>query len=125
MSHVIHRLSFGEDFPNILNPLDNAAKLSRACGPPGGSRTKHGAETDARECVPSVAHVAASRMQMFQYFIKVVPTDFIYLNGTVLKTNQFSFTENSLESAVRQSSLPGTGIVTDGRATSRRGRRSG
>ena len=26
MSHIIHRLSFGEDFPNILNPLDNNSK---------------------------------------------------------------------------------------------------
>jgi len=60
-------------------------------------------------------------MQMFQYFIKVVPTDFIYLNGTVLKTNQFSFTENSLESAVRQASLPGTGTMTNGRTKSKKG----
>ena len=46
-------------------------------------------------------------MQMFQYFIKVVPTDFVYLNGTILKTNQFSYTENVLDFAGRQGSLPG------------------
>ena len=26
MSHIIHRLSFGEDFPNIVNPLDGNSK---------------------------------------------------------------------------------------------------
>ena len=26
MSHIIHRLSFGEDFPNIVNPLDSNSK---------------------------------------------------------------------------------------------------
>ena len=46
-------------------------------------------------------------MQMYQYFVKVVPTDFVYINGTVLKTNQFSYTENSQDSAGRVASLPG------------------
>ena len=46
-------------------------------------------------------------MQMFQYFVKVVPTDFVYLNGTVLKTNQFSYTENAMDTAARPTSLPG------------------
>ena len=47
---------------------------------------------------------------MFQYFVKVVPTDFVYLNGTVLKTNQFSYTENAMDTAARPTSLPGASI---------------
>jgi hypothetical protein len=65
-----------------------------------------------RPCAPAdkclcVRVCIAGNMQMSQYFVKVVPTDFVYLNGTVLKTNQFSYTENTQDMAARPGSLPG------------------
>ena len=70
---------------------------------------------------------SAGKMQMFQYFVKVVPTDFVYLNGTVLKTNQFSYTENAMDTVARPTSLPGANKV-QGREQGEgegRGRRGG
>jgi len=64
MSHTIHSLSFGEYFPGLQNPLDYVTKE----------------ELDGA--------------RMFQYFLKVVPTKYQYLNGRVLTTNQFSVTES-------------------------------
>jgi len=67
MSHTINRLSFGKDFPGIVNPLDNVEKKS--------DNPEH-----------SIA--------MYQYFVKVVPTIYESLNGNVLSTNQYSVTEH-------------------------------
>eukprot|EP00743_Colponemidia_sp_Colp-15_P007181 GILK01007755.1.p1 GENE.GILK01007755.1~~GILK01007755.1.p1 ORF type:complete len:396 (+),score=64.06 GILK01007755.1:57-1244(+) len=62
-SHVIHRLSFGEDFPGIRNPLDGTAKyLGQGTG-------------------------------VYQYFIKLVPTEYTNSRGKTTMTNQFSVTE--------------------------------
>ena len=44
---------------------------------------------------------------MFQYFAKVVPTRYYYLNGNVLETNQFSVTQNQRVIAGGQHGLPG------------------
>ena len=65
MSHVINKLSYGADFPGLLNPLDGAAAAQT-----GG-------------------HL------MYQYFIKVVPTLYVDRKGGVLRTAQFSVTENA------------------------------
>jgi len=67
MSHTINRLSFGKDFPGIVNPLDNVTKAS-----------------------DNPEHAIA----MYQYFVKVVPTTYESLNGNVLNTNQYSVTEH-------------------------------
>ena len=64
MSHVINKLSYGKDFPGLVNPLDGATAMQT--GP----------------------HM------MYQYFIKVVPTLYVDRRGTVLRTAQFSVTEN-------------------------------
>jgi len=66
ISHTIGRLSFGREFPGIINPLDGVKKLS--------SEPEHA-------------------MAMYQYFVKVVPTVYESLGGNVLNTNQFSVTE--------------------------------
>lgn len=63
VSHRINRLSFGDDFPGQVNPLDGAARHSH-----------HG---------PGVA----------RYFIKVVPTTYLNLAGAEVHSNQFSSTE--------------------------------
>eukprot|EP01089_Gocevia_fonbrunei_P020308 TRINITY_DN7540_c0_g1_i1.p1 TRINITY_DN7540_c0_g1~~TRINITY_DN7540_c0_g1_i1.p1 ORF type:complete len:393 (+),score=84.11 TRINITY_DN7540_c0_g1_i1:84-1262(+) len=63
VSHTITRLSFGKEFPGIINPLDEVTKtLTEGSG-------------------------------MFQYFVKIVPTIYETLEGAVINTNQFSVTE--------------------------------
>lgn len=65
VSHVIRRLSFGADYPGIVNPLDGTSKSYSQ----GGNA-------------------------MFQYFTKVVPTVYEHLDGSVINTNQYSVTEH-------------------------------
>uniref|UniRef100_A0A8C4QQ39 Endoplasmic reticulum-Golgi intermediate compartment protein n=1 Tax=Eptatretus burgeri TaxID=7764 RepID=A0A8C4QQ39_EPTBU len=64
-SHRIYHLSFGSSFPGAVFPLDNTTTV---------------AEADS---------------MMFQYFVKVVPTVFVDLEGQVVHTNQFSVTKHS------------------------------
>jgi len=64
VSHTINHLSFGEDYPGISNPLDNNKKVAEA-----GSG-------------------------MCEYYIKVVPTEFVDIDGNTLKTNQYSVTDH-------------------------------
>eukprot|EP00696_Hemimastix_kukwesjijk_P001971 gnl/Hemi2/12403_TR4235_c0_g1_i1.p1 gnl/Hemi2/12403_TR4235_c0_g1~~gnl/Hemi2/12403_TR4235_c0_g1_i1.p1 ORF type:complete len:401 (+),score=170.66 gnl/Hemi2/12403_TR4235_c0_g1_i1:81-1283(+) len=66
ISHTVNRLSFGEDFPNRVNPLDGQ---------------KNGFDDNAQA-------------GMYQYFIKIVPTAYNYLNGNTLHTNQYSVTDH-------------------------------
>eukprot|EP01098_Paradermamoeba_levis_P013554 TRINITY_DN6209_c0_g2_i2.p1 TRINITY_DN6209_c0_g2~~TRINITY_DN6209_c0_g2_i2.p1 ORF type:complete len:159 (+),score=33.17 TRINITY_DN6209_c0_g2_i2:86-562(+) len=64
ISHQIVRLSFGTDFPGIVNPLDGVKKVS------GEGST------------------------MYQYFVKIVPTIYESGPTKALSTNQFSVTEH-------------------------------
>lgn len=64
MSHSIAKLSYGADFPGLVNPLDGAV------------------------AVQTEGHL------MYQYFIKVVPTLYTSRGGRVLRTAQFSVTEH-------------------------------
>jgi len=67
LSHTIKKLTFGEEFPGMQNPLDGTKMIwGEAEGSP-----------------------------MYEYFLSVVPTVYEYLNGTTLYTNQFSVTEYS------------------------------
>lgn len=63
VSHIIHDLSFGPEYPGIHNPLDGTSRIVQK-----GSGT-------------------------FKYYIKVVPTEYNYLSKEILPTNQFSVTE--------------------------------
>ncbi|KAI0501356.1 hypothetical protein KFK09_016301 [Dendrobium nobile] len=63
VSHVIHDLSFGPKYPGIHNPLDGTTRI---------------------------LHEASGT---FKYYIKIVPTEYRYLNKDVLPTNQFSVAE--------------------------------
>jgi len=65
-SHVINRLSFGEDFPGVVQPLDGAREIVN------------------------------SGLGRFQYFLQVVPTIYEYASGRRLETNQYSVTENTV-----------------------------
>ncbi|KAI9120974.1 hypothetical protein K1719_008007 [Acacia pycnantha] len=64
ISHRINKLSFGDHFPGLVNPLDGVQWVQ---GP------NHG---------------------MYQYFIKVVPTVYTTLWGRVIYSNQYSVTEH-------------------------------
>jgi len=61
-SHEIKKLAFGKEVPGISNPLDGLSKLV----------TKDSAQ--------------------YQYYIKVVPTTYHHMDGTITHTNQYSFT---------------------------------
>eukprot|EP00252_Welwitschia_mirabilis_P025675 TRINITY_DN8135_c0_g1_i2.p1 TRINITY_DN8135_c0_g1~~TRINITY_DN8135_c0_g1_i2.p1 ORF type:complete len:350 (+),score=71.52 TRINITY_DN8135_c0_g1_i2:253-1302(+) len=63
VSHIIHDLSFGPKYPGIHNPLDDTVRI---------------------------LHDTSGT---FKYYIKIVPTEYKYLNKAVLPTNQFSVTE--------------------------------
>jgi len=63
VSHVIHSISFGEPYPDMINPLDNT---------------------------PKILYEGSG---YFQYYIKIVPTTYEPLRGPPLHTNQYSYTE--------------------------------
>ncbi|KAJ2452076.1 ER-derived vesicles protein erv46 [Coemansia sp. RSA 2336] len=81
LSHTIHQLAFGSEFSAQRNPLD------------GVSKTAHG------------------RHAQFQYFTKVVGSEVRFLNGTVLRSNQYSATEFVSESAPTR--RPGLFVMFD------------
>mmetsp|Transcript_7812 Transcript_7812/g.14539 ORF Transcript_7812/g.14539 Transcript_7812/m.14539 type:complete len:411 (-) Transcript_7812:112-1344(-) len=91
ISHSIHTLSFGEAFPGSQNPLDGINKIFDQT-----SKVKIG---------------------MFQYFIKVVPTKYKRLDGTVIATNQFSVTDHLKElgdlHSLKPGNLPGVFVHYD------------
>lgn len=64
ISHRINHLSFGKDFPGVKYPLDGVEKILTNEG--GG---------------------------VYQYFIKIIPTIYKDANGDILKTNQYSVTD--------------------------------
>ncbi|XP_050999570.1 endoplasmic reticulum-Golgi intermediate compartment protein 3 isoform X2 [Acomys russatus] len=83
MTHYIKHLSFGEDYPGIVNPLDHT----------------------------NVTAPQAS--MMFQYFVKVVPTVYMKVDGEVLRTNQFSVTrhEKVVNGLLGDQGLPGVFVL--------------
>eukprot|EP00287_Rhodomonas_sp_CCMP768_P022716 CAMPEP_0202824730 /NCGR_PEP_ID=MMETSP1389-20130828/12553_1 /ASSEMBLY_ACC=CAM_ASM_000865 /TAXON_ID=302021 /ORGANISM="Rhodomonas sp., Strain CCMP768" /LENGTH=142 /DNA_ID=CAMNT_0049497863 /DNA_START=111 /DNA_END=539 /DNA_ORIENTATION=+ len=63
MSHVIRHLSFGKDYPGLLNPLDKES------------------------------HIFKEKTGAAEYYIKVVPTIYHKLDRSVIHTNQYSVTD--------------------------------
>nr|XP_033819255.1 endoplasmic reticulum-Golgi intermediate compartment protein 3 isoform X4 [Geotrypetes seraphini] len=83
MTHSINHLSFGRDYPGIVNPLDGT-------------------------------HVSTQQASMmFQYFVKIVPTVYVKLDGEVLRTNQFSVTrhEKMANGLIGDQGLPGVFVL--------------
>jgi hypothetical protein len=64
VTHTINSLSFGNNFPGIRSPLDGTSRIVE---------DTHG---------------------MYQYYLKVVPTQYRYLDGRVVESNQYSVTEH-------------------------------
>ncbi|XP_030230045.1 endoplasmic reticulum-Golgi intermediate compartment protein 3 isoform X6 [Gadus morhua] len=83
MTHMIKHLSFGKDYPGIVNPLDG---------------------TDV---------TAPQASMMYQYFVKIVPTIYMKAEGEVVKTNQFSVTrhEKVANGLIGDQGLPGVFVL--------------
>jgi len=89
VSHTIHRLSFGELYPGMVNPLDGFVRA-----------------TSARQ---GDAEAAGT----FKYFLKVVPTEYSYLDGRTQETNQYSVTEYFIRSRDEEGALPAVYFLYD------------
>jgi endoplasmic reticulum-Golgi intermediate compartment protein 3 len=63
-THTIRELMFGESFPDQINPLSNTE------------------------------HISQEGSVLFHYYVKVVPSTYVYLNGTEIRTNQYSVTKH-------------------------------
>ncbi|KAJ6806403.1 endoplasmic reticulum-Golgi intermediate compartment protein 3-like [Iris pallida] len=83
ISHHINKLSFGKEFPGVVNPLDGVQWMQEASS------------------------------GMYQYFIKVVPTIYTHITGYKIHSNQFSVTEHFVEGNVYPKPLPGVLLVYD------------
>ncbi|CAE1330597.1 ERGIC3 [Acanthosepion pharaonis] len=83
ISHKVKTLSFGDPYPGIINPLDGTQVIAEA------------------------------EQMMFQYFVKIVPTTYVKIDGSVLHTNQFSVTKHSkvVSSGMGDAGLPGVFIM--------------
>lgn len=78
LTHTITHLSFGDNYPGQKFPLDS-----------------------------HYTYASMSEM-IFQYYLKIVPTTYVKLDGERLKTNQFSVTKNQKDiTSSSDNSLPG------------------
>jgi len=64
VTHTIHKLRFGPEYPAAIYQLDG--------------QTRNVADTHG----------------MYQYYMQIVPTQYKFLNGTTIQTNQYSVTEH-------------------------------
>ncbi|AQK86878.1 Endoplasmic reticulum vesicle transporter protein [Zea mays] len=83
ITHKINKLSFGTEFPGVVNPLDGAQWTQ-----PASDGT-------------------------YQYFIKVVPTIYTDIRGHNIHSNQFSVTEHFRDGNVRPKPQPGVFFFYD------------
>jgi len=85
VTHTIHHLSFGVPYPGVVNPLDGHVEVDLA----GAS--------------------------MVQYFVKVVPTTYTYLNNESVSTNQYSVTEHNhhVDISDTPNGVPGMFVLYD------------
>ena len=84
VTHVVNELSFGEPVPGRENPLDGTSK------------------------------VLLKGTGMYQYYAKVVPTDYIYRDGSTVETNQYSITDHFRRiTSAHARGLPGVFVFYD------------
>ena len=90
ITHKVNKLSFGFEYPGMDNPLDGHLEVD--------------GDSDKRE-----------GNSMFQYFVKIVPTQYWKSNGTILKTNQYSVTKHrrQVKLTLSENGLPGVFFVYD------------
>ncbi|KAA0157475.1 hypothetical protein FNF27_00640 [Cafeteria roenbergensis] len=82
-THQINKLSFGPFFAGRTNPLDGVARSS------------------------------AEQGMIWNYYVKVVPTDFSPLGGTPVQSHQYSVTDHSRVLGPSSRSLPGVHFSYD------------
>eukprot|EP00245_Coleochaete_scutata_P010511 TRINITY_DN3696_c0_g3_i1.p1 TRINITY_DN3696_c0_g3~~TRINITY_DN3696_c0_g3_i1.p1 ORF type:complete len:351 (+),score=56.23 TRINITY_DN3696_c0_g3_i1:119-1171(+) len=87
ISHIIHKASFGPEYPGIVNPLDGFVRI--------------------------LEDHKSTESGTFKYFLKVVPTTYRHLNGEVIPTNQFSVTEYFTPSRPHDNTLPAVYFLYD------------
>ncbi|KTG36481.1 hypothetical protein cypCar_00016371 [Cyprinus carpio] len=105
MTHYIKHLSFGKDYPGIINPLDGT----------------NVAAPQVAGLIDSLIYYSARAIQkkielasmMYQYFVKIVPTIYVNGDGEVVKTNQFSVTrhEKVANGLIGDQGLPGVFVL--------------
>jgi hypothetical protein len=83
VTHTINKLSFGAIYPGMKNPLEGYSKTS------------------------------LEGKEVFQYYIKVIPTKYTYPDGSSFETNQYSVTEHSMPILGVTGGLPGLFINYD------------
>mmetsp|Transcript_21768 Transcript_21768/g.32260 ORF Transcript_21768/g.32260 Transcript_21768/m.32260 type:complete len:405 (-) Transcript_21768:106-1320(-) len=64
VSHTVNKVRFGEEYPGDIHQLDGAEKM------------------------------VEDAYGMYQYYVQIVPTEYRFLNGTKIQTNQYSVTEH-------------------------------
>eukprot|EP00271_Cylindrocystis_brebissonii_P022599 TRINITY_DN874_c0_g1_i1.p1 TRINITY_DN874_c0_g1~~TRINITY_DN874_c0_g1_i1.p1 ORF type:complete len:370 (+),score=50.40 TRINITY_DN874_c0_g1_i1:278-1387(+) len=88
VSHRIHRMGFGIDYPGRINPLDGFERFLQ----------------------PNDLHSGGT----FKYFLKVVPTDFHHLGQKdPISTNQYSVTEYFAPVYKNENNLPAVFFLYD------------
>ncbi|WVQ94760.1 hypothetical protein IAU59_001841 [Kwoniella sp. CBS 9459] len=91
--HVIHKFRFGAD----LTASDEKAVLPK--------EAKWRNSLNMRDPLQEVAAYTEESQYMFQYFLKVVSTNFVYLSGEEIPSHQYSVTQ--YERDLRQGNMPG------------------
>lgn len=86
LSHRIDKLSFGLTFPGQQNPLDKTEKVW-----------------------------STTESAIYQYYIKIVPSSYETIHGSVITSNQYSLTENerSVSGNSHRGGLPGVFFMYD------------
>eukprot|EP01123_Difflugia_compressa_P003078 TRINITY_DN13947_c0_g1_i1.p1 TRINITY_DN13947_c0_g1~~TRINITY_DN13947_c0_g1_i1.p1 ORF type:complete len:198 (+),score=21.96 TRINITY_DN13947_c0_g1_i1:29-595(+) len=79
LTHTIHHLAFGDEYPGIINPLDGVKKLWE--------------DTDGSP--------------MYEYFLQIVPTLYETSWGLITDTNQYSVTEYVQKVIIQGGGVPG------------------
>ncbi|EGD79796.1 intermediate compartment protein 3 [Salpingoeca rosetta] len=84
MSHTINHLSFGIEYPGVVNPLDGHSETADKLG-----------------------------ATMYQYYVKIVPTRYRKARGQELNTNQYSVTmhQRHIDHKAGQTGLPGMFVM--------------
>ena len=100
--HIIHHLSFGDEFPGQINPLDNSEV----------SFLLFNQRFFNQEIFQ---HIHKEANLAWHYYLKVVPTEFRSLNGSRVKTNQYSVTRHEKQIHPLSDRLPGVFISVSSR----------
>lgn len=96
VSHTINHLSFGEDYPGLVNPLDNSTKVEQPHDTVRVANQNQRIFSSIEDMLEAITHMGGSQTAgggVFSYYTKVVPTEFLHLDGRKIDTNQFSVTE--------------------------------